>query len=112
MAESPLILERLRERFPDDILSVDTYRGDFTATINPARVLEVARFARAEPALHFDMPIDITAVDYLGQQPRFEVVYHLYSTTHHHRLRLKARVAENDPTIPSVTSVWAGANWL
>jgi NADH-quinone oxidoreductase subunit C len=47
-----------------------------------------------------------------GPHPRFVVVYHLTSTTHFHRLRIKCRVPEEDPTIPSLTPVWPGANWL
>jgi len=111
MADSP-ILTRLRERFPTDVLSTDDYRGDASATLRPESVQEVARFVRDEPALRFDLPLDVTAVDYVGQEQRFEVVYHLYSTAHHHRLRLKARLPETNPTIPTVVPVWVGANWL
>lgn len=106
------ILDRLRERFPNDVLATDTYRGDASACVRPASVLDVARFVRDDPALRFDLPLDVTAVDYIGQPLRFEVVYHLYSTAHHHRLRLKARVPEENPAIASVTPVWVGANWL
>jgi NADH/F420H2 dehydrogenase subunit C len=106
------ILERLRERFPNDVISIDRYRGDASATVRPESVLDVARFVKDDAVMGFDMPLDVTAVDYIGQEPRFEVVYHLYSTKHHHRLRLKARVPEKDPSIPSVTPVWVGANWL
>ncbi len=106
------ILDRLRERFPADVLGVDRYRGDASASIRPEAMRDVARFVKDDPALRFDMPIDVTAVDYIGQEPRFEVVYHLYSTTHHHRLRLKARLPRDHPSIASVTPVWIGANWL
>jgi NADH/F420H2 dehydrogenase subunit C len=117
MTESPdtvshPILDRLQAQFPKDVLAVDTYRGDASARIAADRILDVARFVRDDPALRFDMPVDVTAVDYLGQESRFEVVYHLYSTQHNHRLRLKARVPDDNPTIASVTPVWAGANWL
>ena len=47
-----------------------------------------------------------------GPHPRFAVVYHLTSTTRLHRLRIKCRVPEDDPTIASLTPVWPGANWL
>jgi NADH dehydrogenase I D subunit len=112
MAENSSILDPLRQRFADDILATDQYRGDLSAQVRSEGLLDVARFVRDEPSLRFDMPLDITAVDYIGQQPRFEVVYHLYSTVHHHRLRLKARVPQEQPTIASVTPVWVGANWL
>jgi NADH-quinone oxidoreductase subunit C len=47
-----------------------------------------------------------------GTEPRFAVVYHLQSLKHLHRLRIKCRVPEDDPSIASVTSIWPGANWL
>jgi NADH dehydrogenase I D subunit len=106
------ILDRLQAQFPQDVTATSLYRGDVSASIAPERILDVARFVRDDPALCFDMPLDVTAVDYIGQQQRFEVVYHLYSTRHHHRLRLKARVPEDRASLPSVTPVWVGANWL
>ena len=65
------ILERLRERFPADVLGIDRYRGDASATVRPEAVRDVARFVKDDPALRFDMPMDVTAVDYIGQEPRF-----------------------------------------
>ncbi len=111
MATHPL-LDRLRQHFPGDIVADDLYRGDVSATVRAERIADVARFARDDAALAFDMPLDVTAVDYIGQQSRFEIVYHLYSTKHHHRLRLKTRVPEENPSLPTVTPVWVGANWL
>lgn len=109
---APPGLDDLCERFPEAVLGIDRYRGEASVRIRPERVLEVARFLRDDPALRFDLPVDVTAVDYIGREPRFEVVYHLYSTVRHHRLRLKARVPAAAPTIASVTPVWVGANWL
>ncbi|HVM98534.1 MAG TPA: NADH dehydrogenase (quinone) subunit D [Candidatus Acidoferrales bacterium] len=112
MADSSSILTALQSRFPDALVSTDTYRGDASVTIVPERLLEVARFARDDAGLGFDLLLDVTAVDYLGQQPRFELVHHLYSTRLNHRLRLKTRAAENEPVVDSVVPIWVGANWL
>ncbi len=106
------ILVTLRERFGDDVLSVHAWRGDPTAEIAPARLVEICRFLRDDAAMAFDFLVDVTAVDYLGATPRFEVVYHLKSLTRGHRLRLKARVSEDDPCIDSLVGVWRGADWL
>ena len=108
----PLALARLRERFPNAVLATHTYRGDATAQIDPSAVVDVCTFLRDDPELRFDFLVDVTAVDYLGSEPRFEVVYHLCSLARGHRLRLKARVPQADPRIASVTSVWRGANWI
>ena len=112
MADSAALLARLRERFSAAVERVDTYRGDASAVIAPDRVVEIATFLRDDPALRFDLLLDVTCVDYIGQRLRFEIVYHLYSTQHRHRLRLKARVSEEAAALPSVTPVWVGANWL
>jgi NADH-quinone oxidoreductase subunit C len=52
----------------------------------------------------------VTGVDWWPQEPRFEIVYQLHSISRNIRLRLKARISEND-ALDSVTSVWRGANW-
>lgn len=109
---SPLVIARLRERFPDAILGAHDHRGDATAEIVPASLLDVCAFLRDDPALAFDMLVDVTAVDYIGSVPRFEVVYHLYSIAKNHRLRIKARVPAESPCIASLVSLWLGANWL
>ena len=61
--------------------------------------------------------MDLTAVDYLkfpGREdgPRFDVVYHLYSITHNHRLRLKAALEQDDAVVATATGLWPIANWL
>jgi NADH-quinone oxidoreductase subunit C len=53
----------------------------------------------------------VAGVDYLGREPRFEVVYHLYSVPHNRRLRLKVCVPESDLVVPSVSAIWSTANW-
>lgn len=106
------ILTSLRQHFGDDVRTTHAWRGDLTAEVAPHRIVDVCRFVRDEPALAFDFLADVTAVDYLGTTPRFEVVYHLKSLTHGHRLRLKARIGEDDARIDSVVSVWKGADWL
>jgi len=68
------------------------------------------RFLRDE--VDFDMLVDLTAVDYLGCEPRFEVVYHLYATGPNQRLRIKAGVAEEAPEIASLVPLYASANWM
>ena len=76
------------------------------------RILDLARFLHDAPDASFDHLTDICSVDYPEDRQRFEVVYHLHSLSHHRRLRVKARLSEDDPTIASVTSVWKGAEFL
>jgi NADH-quinone oxidoreductase subunit C len=111
------ILARLGERFGPGILATHAHRGDQTVVVPGSAVLDVLRACRDDEALAFDMLMDLTAVDYLrypGREdgPRFEVVYHLYSLRHNHRLRLKAPVTEDDPVVPSAAGLWPIANWF
>ena len=93
---------------------VDTHArfGDATASVDSARLVEVMRFLRDDPELAFDMLTDLTCVDYLGQQPRFEMVYHLYSVAKNHRVRIKARVGGPAPELPSAVPLYPSADWM
>ena len=111
------ILARLRDRFGDRILGTHDHHGDHTAIVSRDGVVGVLGFCRDDEALQFDMLTDLTAVDYSrfpGREdgPRFEVVYHLCSVAHNHRLRLKVAVEEDDPVVPTASGLWPIANWL
>jgi NADH-quinone oxidoreductase subunit C len=111
------ILARLDERFGPSLLERHGHRGDHTVVVAREAIVDVLRVCRDDPALAFDMLMDLTAVDYLkypGREdgPRFEVVYHLYSLRHNHRLRLKVSVTEDEPVVPSAVALWPIADWF
>jgi NADH-quinone oxidoreductase subunit C len=106
------VLRRVLELLPDAVQETHARLGDATARVDPARIVEVLRMLRDDPELEFEMLTDLTAVDYLGEVPRFEVVYHLYSVAKNHRVRIKARVAEDAPEIESAVSLWPSADWM
>lgn len=105
------VLEKLAARFGNGVVSTHSDFGDATAVVLRERIVEVCTFLRDDPELRYDFAMDLTAVDFLGEEPRFEVVYHLFSLERKSRVRIKARVPEEDPTIDSVASVWPGMNW-
>jgi NADH-quinone oxidoreductase subunit C len=105
------VLERLKERFGDRILATHQQCGDATALVAPAAIVEICAWLKSEPGLEFEMLIDLTAVDYLKRRPRFEVVYHLYSLQQRQRVRLKVPADGDQPEVPTLTSLWRGANW-
>ena len=111
------VLERVRTRFGAGVVDTHDHRGDHTAVVARDALLSVLAWCRDEPELAFDMLTDLTAVDYLrypGREdgPRFDVVYHLYSIPHNHRLRIKVRVEEDDAVVPTAVGVWPIANWF
>ena len=107
-----IVLQKLTGRFGHDIVSTHSDFGDDTALVRRERIVEICTFLRDDPDLRFDLAMDLTGVDYLGEEPRFEVVYHLYSLEKKHRVRIKARVPEEDPVIDSVVPVWIGMDWF
>jgi len=60
----------------------------------------------------FNVLVDITAVDHMGREPRFDVVYNLLAIPAHRRLRLITRIGGEQPSIDSLTPLWGSANWL
>jgi NADH-quinone oxidoreductase subunit C len=103
--------EKLRERFADAVHEVVESHGEVSVVVSRERFVEICAVLKGDPDLRYDLLMDMAGVDYLGREPRFEVVYQLYSVPHNSRLRLKVRVSESDAIVPSVTSVWSTANW-
>jgi NADH-quinone oxidoreductase subunit C len=85
---------------------------DLALHVPPALVPEVARTLRDDPESAFDFLACLTGVDRAPAEPRFEVVYHLRSLANRSRLVVRARVTGASPSIPSVTGVWAAADWF
>ena len=110
MSERPEVM-RIRERFPDAVREVFTFRGDTWVVLNKAYLPDVCRLLRDEPDLSYRFLSDIVGIDQLGRrEPRFEIVYNLYSFRTFTRLFLKVCVNEGE-TVPSVTGIYPGANF-
>ena len=103
-------LKKLQDRFGDSIKEVIEFRGELTAVIQKDALLEVCGFLKDDPDLRYDFLSDVCAVDFPEREKRFEVVYNLYSIPNGWRVRLKINVGGNE-SVPSVTSIWEGANW-
>ena len=139
---------RVAQRFPEAVLASLTYRGQETLVIQRDAWAETAAFLKSDPALTFDVLMDLSCVDYLRfgrsrtsaptlatpsplpyyMKPkentekwargvsmddyRFDVVYHFYSSVHNHRLRVRVPLKTADVKIPTLSDLWAGANWF
>jgi len=106
------LLSRVRELAGDLVVESNTNLGDPTIVIQRDGALGLFRTLRGEADLDFDMLTDVTAVDYLGRSPRFEIVYQLNSIGKNHRLRVKIRVPEDDVRVHTLSGIWKSANWL
>jgi NADH-quinone oxidoreductase subunit C len=104
-----VVVEKLREKFGDDILSVAEFRDEVTVRVKKPCWFELNQFLRDDPDCQFGLMIDETAADYPLRDDRFDIIVHLLSITKKHRLRIKTSTSEK---IPSLYPVWKTANWL
>ena len=107
---APGVFDRATEQLAALTTGSGLSHGTLAFTLEPTQLLPVVRKLRND--LGFDLLLDVTAIDWLPQTPRFEVVWHFYSTTDHVRVRLKTRVAEADPTVDSLTSLYGSAAFM
>ncbi len=101
----------IKTKFPEAIMSIASFRNELTLTVKKDAVAEIAQFLKKNEALDFNFLSDLCGVDRIETDNVFDVVYHLYSLSKNHRLRLKASVSPDAPSLPTVTGVWKTANW-
>jgi NADH-quinone oxidoreductase subunit C len=100
------VFDLIRERLAPRVREAGLSHGILALQIAPAELLPVVQELKAQG---FDLFLDVTAVDWPGQDPRFEVVWHFYSTTHKVRVRVKTRVAEQDPAVDTLVPLYGAA---
>ena len=111
--DASALLDALRLEVPEAAVELAP-SGDaqMALFISSAHVRQVAQLLRDRPEWRFSLLVELTAVDYWPREPRFEVIYLLVSIEHRARLRLKARVPGEHPSLSTVTGVWPAAGWL
>jgi NADH-quinone oxidoreductase subunit C len=106
------LVTALKSEHPEWIIEVIEALGEVTALVPREHIVEVCSFLKNSPTAAFNFLADLCGVDRgVEEEPRFEVNYHLFSTTTYHRLRLKVLLNEDDVHVPTVTGVWRTANW-
>ena len=103
------IFDSLGQAFADKLQHKKEFRDEMTYTIQESDLREIAKFCRDE--LSFDYMLDITSIDNFGEEPRFEIVYHLYSMPQGLHLRLKLKLSEETGALDTVSDIWPTANW-
>jgi len=114
------LFDRLQSQFPDAVVGHETFREQTTITLKAEHLPDVALFLRDDPALQYNLLLDVYGVDRrdLGLSPRFAVTYELYSIPHNRHIRLTVPLPDPPsggdalPRVASVTGVWPTANWL
>jgi len=100
---------KLKGKFSGSVLDVVEFRGETTITVKKEDIVAICTFMKKD--LGYNFLADLCGVDYLGQSPRFMVVYNIYNVTTKDRLRIKVPVEESDARVDTVSVVWATANW-
>ena len=93
-----------------DNISVAYSDGNYKVSINPKDLLKVVKTIKDNEKLKFSQLIDLTAVDYPDNLPRFNLIYIFLSIEHNYRIILNTLISE-DETIDSITSLFPCANW-
>jgi len=105
-----LINDAITSRFGASIKGRGEFRGEQTLVLSPEALRQVCEFCRDE--LAFDLLLDVSSIDHFEQEPRYELVYELYSLANHLHLRLKTHATGDDePSARSVCDIWPTANW-
>jgi len=103
--------QTIKTALPASVIGTEVVRGELTVTAKAADIVKLATFLRDDPGCQFICIIDVTAIDWLGREQRFDVVYHLLSPRLNQRIRVK--VATDEATaVPSLINVFRGVDWF
>ncbi|MGD9562761.1 MAG: NADH-quinone oxidoreductase subunit C [Pyrinomonadaceae bacterium] len=103
-------VEKLREENDAWVVDVKDALGEVTVTVPKDAIADACFYLKT--AHDFDLLADLCGGDRGPEEdPRFEINYHLFSTVHYQRLRLKVLLSEDDPKVASVTGIWKTADW-
>jgi NADH-quinone oxidoreductase subunit C len=110
--DNTTVITRLQQAPEGSILETREFRGELQVSIRPESLIALARFLRDDAELSYNFLENVNGVDYLGREPRFEVVYHLLSHKNRHRICLKAGIPESSLHIDTITTEWATATYM
>lgn len=99
-----------------EIVAIEEFRGDLTLTVKPEKIRDVIHHLKQDPALSFDVLMDLFAMDYSkfekAQPERYCVIYHLVSMFQKYRVRLKVFLNEEKAEVDSIHDIYQAANWF
>ncbi len=113
MTETATLLKYTEDLKAENPIWVTDFKisyGELTMTVPRESIVDVCWVLKTK--YDFNMLVDLCGADCGPEEdPRFEINYHLFSTKHHNRLRLKVLVSEDEANVPTVVTVWKTANW-
>lgn len=106
------LIDLVKKQFGEAVLSSHSRLGNDTVVVTRESIAEIIDFLRNDDKTQMDFCRDITAVDYLNRNPRFDVVYVLYSMKLKHQLLLRVQLDESDVKLPTISHIYGCAGWL
>lgn len=106
------LTEKLNAKFGEAIQTPSEPLGLLTFETSVESIQELLTFLKNDAELRFNYLTDITAVHYPELEKALAVVYHIHSLTNNVRVRVKVYIRTSNPTIPTATNLWEGANWM
>ncbi|MXV17525.1 NADH-quinone oxidoreductase subunit C [Hufsiella ginkgonis] len=106
------VLQKITARFGEQVSVPAEPFGLLTFETGKDHITEILTFLKQDESLRFNYLTDITAIHYPEQQLPIGVIYHLHSLTNNVRVRIKVFLEGEQPSIPTATGLWKGANWM
>jgi len=105
------LIEEIRTRFAADVASYAETYGDQTLVVRRQGLRALMSALRDAP-FDYAVLLDVTCVDFLASENRFEMVYHVFSLSRNRRLRIKVSLPADNPVVDSLVGLWKNADWL
>jgi NADH-quinone oxidoreductase subunit C len=102
---------KLQQELGESALGVEEFRGQTSVTLDREAVVNACQMLRDDPELDFNFLAALTAVDYWPSEPRFKIVYQLYSLANKEFIGLRAQLSNESPEISTIESIYPNANW-
>ena len=102
---------KLQRELGESVLGVEEFRGQTSVTLDPEAIVNACQMLRDDPDLDFNFLAALTAVDYWPSEPRFKIVYQLYSLANKEFIGLRAQLSNESPEISTIESIYPNANW-
>lgn len=102
---------KLQRELGESVLGVEEFRGQTSVTLDPEAIVNACQMLRDDAELDFNFLAALTAVDYWPSEPRFKIVYQLYSLANKEFIGLRAQLSNESPEISTIESIYPNANW-
>ncbi len=102
---------KLQQELGENVLGVEEFRGQTSVTLDREAIVNACQMLRDDPELDFNFLAALTAVDYWPSEPRFKIVYQLYSLANKEFIGLRAQLSNESPEISTIENIYPNANW-